>query len=136
MIEQTDHPIVLFDGVCNFCDATVRFIVKRDPAGMFQFAAQQSEIGQKLLAARGLGGDPGTLVVFDRHHILVRSDAALFIVRRLSGLWPALGVFGVIPRRLRDGLYDWFARHRYQWFGKKNECPLPPATLRSRFIER
>lgn len=133
---EKDHPLILFDGVCNFCDASVRFIIKRDPGALFQFAAQQSEVGQKFLAARGLPRDPGTLVVFDRHHIYTRSDAALFIARRLRRPWPLFRVFTLIPRPIRDWFYDRFASHRYRLFGKKDACPIPPSSVQNRFIDR
>lgn len=129
------HPIVLFDGVCNLCNGSVQFILRRDPAGKFRFASLQSDLGQRLLTERGL--DPEALdsvVVVDGDRFYRESDAALRIARDLKGAWKALTVFRLIPRPLRDWLYRLIARNRYSWFGKAETCWLPTPELRGRFL--
>ena len=133
---MSQHRILLFDGVCHLCEAAVQFVLKRDPSGHFHFAALQSETGRRLLKLRGLGAVNLTTMVLiedDKHY--TRSDAALRVARRLSGLWPLLSVFCIVPRRLRNVAYDWIARNRYRWFGKREACLMPTAELRRRFLE-
>ncbi|HEX6903661.1 MAG TPA: thiol-disulfide oxidoreductase DCC family protein [Thermoanaerobaculia bacterium] len=132
---MTTHPIVLFDGVCNLCNGSVQFILRRDPAGKFRFASLQSDLGQRLLNERGL--DPKALdsvVVIDGDRCYRESDAALRVARDLKGAWKALTVFRLIPRPVRDWLYRLIARNRYSWFGKTETCWLPTPELRGRFL--
>jgi predicted DCC family thiol-disulfide oxidoreductase YuxK len=127
--------IVLFDGVCNLCDASVRFIADRDPRGRFHFAALQSAVGERLLAERGL--EPGQVegvVLIEGDSVHQRSDAALRIAARLSGAWPLLSLLRVLPRFLRNGVYDRIASRRYRWFGRRDECTIPTRELRRRFL--
>jgi len=127
--------IVLFDGVCNFCNGTVRFIVDRDPAGYFQFASLQSAAARPLLERCRLpAGFLDNIVLIEDGVCHARSAAVVRIARRLGGLWPLLSVLLLVPRPLRDAAYDWFARNRYRWYGKQSECPLPPPGLRERFL--
>ena len=129
------HPIVLFDGVCNFCNRSVNWIIRRDRRGRFRFAALQSEAGTALQERYGL--DPSaldTLVLVEAGHVYVKSTAALRIVRRLRSRWRALYGLIAVPRPVRDFAYDWFARRRYRWFGKREECMVPTAEVRGRFL--
>lgn len=127
--------IVLFDGVCNFCNGAVNFIIARDPQGRFQFASLQSEVGQRLRAEHGLGTDIHTMAVVVRGRAYVRSSAALEVARRLSGAWPLLYATVVIPAFLRDALYKFFAARRYKWFGKSESCRVPTPDVRARFLD-
>lgn len=128
--------MVLFDGVCNLCNGTVRFIARRDPGARFRFAALQSPIGRELLGVSALpDGALETLVLLEEGRLFVRSTAALRIARRLSGLWPLAYGAIVIPRPIRDGVYRLIARHRYRLFGRQETCMIPSADLRSRFLE-
>ena len=128
------HPVVLFDGVCNLCNASVTFIIDRDPEALFRFAPLQSDVGRALVAECEVEGEDSIVLVEDgRCH--VRSDAALRIARRLDGLWPLLGVLLIVPRPLRDAVYRLIARNRYRWFGKQDACRLPTPDLRARFLE-
>lgn len=128
--------VVLFDGVCNLCNASVQFILERDPAGRFRFASLQSGAGRALLAAHGLPTDElATVVVVADGRAYTRSDAALRVARGLRGAWPALGVLRLVPRALRDAVYGVVAAHRYRWLGRRGECMLPTPALRSRFLE-
>jgi predicted DCC family thiol-disulfide oxidoreductase YuxK len=133
--EDAPHPIVLFDGVCNLCNGSVQFILKRDPQARFRFASLQSEAGGSLMRHHGL--DPEALssvVVIDDGRVWRESSAALRIARHLPGGWKLLRILTVIPRPLRDGVYRLIARNRYRWFGKTETCWLPTPELRGRFL--
>ncbi len=133
----TAHGIVLFDGVCNLCNASVQFILDRDARDHFRFAALQSEAGVKALRAHGrepATGDPDSVMLIEGDRVYDRSDAALRIARRLRGAWPLLAVFLVVPRFIRDAVYKLIARNRYRWFGRTEECRIPTPALRARFL--
>lgn len=128
-------PIVLFDGVCNLCNGSVQFLLKRDREARFRFAALQSDTGRSLLAEHGL--DPNALssvVLIEDGKIWQESSAALRIARYLPGAWKLLRVFAAVPRPLRDAVYRWIARNRYRWFGKTETCWLPTPELKARFL--
>lgn len=128
-------PVLLFDGVCNLCNASVQWILTHDARGTFRFAALQSDAGQSLLRRFGLDQvrfDSVILVEGDR--IFMRSDAPLEIARRLGGLWTLAYGLKVIPRFLRDGVYNWIARNRYRWFGRREACMLPRPEWKERFL--
>ncbi len=132
---QTQPAVVLFDGVCNFCNHTVRFIAARDQEGRVNFASQQSEVGQALLAQYGVTTNLSTIVVIDQGRVFQRSSAVLHIARRMDGAWPLVYGLMMIPKVFRDPVYDWVARNRYRWFGKSEEfCALPAPTLRGRVL--
>ncbi len=129
--------LILFDGVCNLCSVTVQFVIDRDPAAHFRFAALQSEAGAKALAEHGAApvtGDPDSVVLIESAHVYTHSDAALRIARRLTGLWPVLFAFIVVPRLVRDAVYRFIARNRYRWFGRTEACRIPTPELRARFL--
>ncbi len=132
--QASGNAIVLFDGVCHFCNRTVRFVVERDPKGFFQFASLQSPIGQSLVREHGLTPDLSTVVLIENNKAYTRTTAVLRICRRLSGLWPLLYLFIIVPKMLRDGVYAAFARYRYRWFGRYDICPVPEPPLRRRFL--
>jgi len=133
--ELTAHPILLFDGVCNLCNASVNFVIRRDPAKRFRFASLQSPAGQELLKKFGLETEKfDTVVLVEGNRHYARSDAALEVARRMRGFWKLLYVFKIIPRLIRDPLYNWVARNRYRWFGKKDQCMLPAPELKERFL--
>jgi predicted DCC family thiol-disulfide oxidoreductase YuxK len=130
-----ERPLVLFDGVCNLCNASVDFILERDRKGTFRFAALQSEAGQRLLRGFELPtAEHRSLVLVEGDRVYLRSSAALRIARRLGGLWPALYLFIVVPPFLRDLAYDFVARNRYRWFGKRDTCRVPTPELADRFL--
>jgi predicted DCC family thiol-disulfide oxidoreductase YuxK len=133
---QTAEAILLFDGLCNLCSAAVRFVIRHDRHRRFRFASLQSATARQILADHGCC-DPSlssmVLVTAGRCH--ERSRAALEIARRLNAPWPALYVFVVVPRPIRDWVYDFVGSRRYRWFGKRAECWLPDGELRGRFIE-
>ncbi|HMJ67258.1 MAG TPA: thiol-disulfide oxidoreductase DCC family protein [Cyclobacteriaceae bacterium] len=130
-----DHPVILFDGVCNLCNSSVQFIIKHDPPGRFRFAALQSAFGQKQLSQHGFNKEQLLSVVLllnGKAHD--KSRAALEIARRLTGLWPLMYVFIVVPPFIRDFIYDWISSNRYKWFGRRDECMIPTPDLKSRFM--
>jgi len=130
-----DSAIVLFDGVCNLCTASVRFMIRRDPAGRLRFATLQSATGQGLLERHHLPTDAlETFVVVAGDRSYTRSDAALEVARRLRTPWPLVVVLKVIPRAIRDFVYSWVARHRYRWFGRTDQCMVPTGKLLERFL--
>jgi len=129
------HPIILFDGVCNLCNAAVQFIIKRDPYAKFRFIPLQSERAKQLLQQAGLEHTmTDTVVLFYNDKVYTQSDAALHIARHLSGLWPVIFVLIVIPRPIRNAVYSWIARNRYCWFGKKDRCMIPSPELKHLFL--
>lgn len=127
--------VVLFDGVCNLCNGSVRFIIERDPRGRFQFAPLQSPVAERLIGARvDRTSLPDSIVLVDDERLYVRSSAALRIARGLRFPWPLAWVFIVVPRPIRDWVYDLIARHRYAWFGRRDECMLPTPEVKGRFL--
>lgn len=130
--------IVLFDGVCNLCNGTVQFILWHDPDRRFQFASQQSEAGQRLLAQHGISTAQAladSVVVLEGPRVYLESDAALHILYRLGGVWGLLYLFRWVPKPLRDRIYRWIARNRYRLFGRRDSCMVPTPALSSRFLE-
>lgn len=130
-----DHRIVFFDGVCNLCNGTVDFLVRHDKARHLRYASLQSEIGQQMLASFGLQATEfGSFVYLDHGRLRTRSAAALSVAMRLGGLWTLMGVFLIVPPFIRDTVYDWVARNRYRWFGKRETCRLPTPAERALFL--
>lgn len=131
--------IILFDGACNLCSGAVRFVIARDPHAQCRFASLQSDAARAACAKVGYdlpaSATPSTIVVIEGGRALERSDAVLAIARRMRFPWPVLGVFGVLPRGLRDVLYGFVARHRYRWFGHSDACMAPTSELRGRFLD-
>jgi predicted DCC family thiol-disulfide oxidoreductase YuxK len=125
--------VLLFDGVCTLCNGFVQFVIQRDPAGRFQFATLQSDAARRLLQAvpRPL---PDTLVLVENGRVFLRSTAALRVARGLKFPWPLAFVLVVVPRPLRDWVYDIVARNRYRWFGRRDVCMVPTPELRARFL--
>lgn len=128
------HPVILFDGVCNFCDASVQFILSRDPQGIFHFASLQSEAGQELVKKHKVPADVDSLILIEDGKVYYKSTAALRISRHLQGAWKWLYGFIIIPTPLRNIVYDLIAKNRYKWFGQKDSCMLPPPKVRKRFL--
>jgi predicted DCC family thiol-disulfide oxidoreductase YuxK len=136
------HPILLYDGVCGFCNGVVQFILRRDRAAVFCFAALQSPFAARILTRHSLNpGDLDTVYVVINYEessesVLARSDAIVFVLRQLGGIWKFLGfILGLVPRVIRRWGYDFVARNRYRIFGRYDSCPLPTAETRSRFLD-
>jgi predicted DCC family thiol-disulfide oxidoreductase YuxK len=129
------HPILLFDGVCNLCNSTVDFIVRRDKRGLFRFASLQSEAAARLMKERGLdSGSLDTVVLLEGEKVYLRSSASLRIAGLLGGTLALAGIFWLVPRPLRDAVYRWIAANRYRWFGRRANCRVPSAQERERFL--
>ena len=129
------RPIVLFDGICNFCNGSVNFILKRDRKKVFRFAAMQSRAGQEILTEFGLPLDDFDSMVFvEDGKAHTKSTAVLRIVRRMDGLWPVFYPLIFLPRAVRDAGYSLIARNRYRWFGKRDVCMVPTDDMKERFL--
>ena len=127
--------IVLFDGVCNFCNASVNFIIERDTKDYFKFAPLQSEIGEQLLQKYEIDkAETDSVILIEDEKAYTHSTAALRIARRLNGIWSELYAFIAVPRSLRDFLYRLFAKNRYRLFGKQDTCMMPTPEVRQRFL--
>jgi predicted DCC family thiol-disulfide oxidoreductase YuxK len=135
-IEQinTTGTYVLFDGVCNVCNGLVQFIIKRDPGALFQFASLQSDEAQQLLDVYQQPSSLDSIVLLHKGKVYTESTAILQICRKLTGLWKLLYALIVIPKPIRNGLYRWFARNRYRWFGQQESCMIPTPEIRQRFL--
>jgi predicted DCC family thiol-disulfide oxidoreductase YuxK len=128
--------LILFDGVCNLCNGFVQFVIARDPLGVFQFGALQSTSGRHVLARHGRPDPlPDTIVLVADGKTYTRSTAVLHVARRLTFPWPLAFALIAVPRPIRDGIYALVARHRYRWFGRRDQCMIPTPLLRSRFID-
>lgn len=126
---------VLFDGVCNFCNASVNFIIERDKAGYFRFAPLQSETGEGLIAEHGIDtSSTDSIIVVENEKAYTHSSAALRIAKRLDGIWSWSYVFIAVPKPIRDFCYKLFARYRYRLFGKQDTCMMPTPEIRARFL--
>jgi predicted DCC family thiol-disulfide oxidoreductase YuxK len=135
-MEPTADKIVLFDGLCNLCSASVRFIVKRDHRSALKFASLQSGAGRKLCLEHGIDPDDmQTFVVVTPGGALVRSDAAIEVACQFRGLWRCLVVLKFVPKFLRDWGYSIVAKNRYRFFGRHDTCMIPTPELRARFID-
>lgn len=129
--------IILFDGVCNFCNASVNFIMDRDLALYFKFGALQSEEGEEILRAHGLQvGRLDSVILVEDGRVYTRSTAALRVARKLTGLWPMFYAFIILPKWLRDPVYNFIASIRYKIFGRSEVCRVPMPEERERFIEK
>jgi predicted DCC family thiol-disulfide oxidoreductase YuxK len=132
-IGDAPNPVLFFDGECNLCNSSVQFVIKRDRKKLFRFAALQSEAGRQALT-RYPGRVPDSFVLLYKDRFYVKSDAALLVCRLLGGGMSLLYGFMVVPRFIRNAVYDMVSRNRYRWFGKRNECMIPTPELKSRFL--
>lgn len=127
--------IVLFDGVCNFCNGSVNFIIERDKENYFKFAPLQSETGQRLLDEHGINkAETDSVILIDNEHVYTHSTAALNIAQKLDGAWSLFYAFIIIPKPVRDFFYKLFAKYRYKLFGKQDACMMPTPEIRQRFL--
>ncbi|SEG41894.1 thiol-disulfide oxidoreductase DCC family protein [Algoriphagus boritolerans] len=127
--------VILFDGVCNLCNASIDFIIKRDKKNRFLVGALQEEAGKKLLSRFEVNSEYlDSLVLIEDGQVYFRSTAALKIAKNLPGLWPLFYLLIFLPSSLRDGIYDWIGKNRYRWFGKKNTCRLPSPEEKAKFL--
>jgi predicted DCC family thiol-disulfide oxidoreductase YuxK len=133
-MRQSDTYIVLFDGVCNFCNAAVQFIIRRDPGGLFRFASLQSRTGQELLGRYPELRGVDSVILLENGVPYIESSAALRIASRLRWPWKLAGALRLVPRSLRDVCYRMFAKRRYRWFGRQDACMVPTKDIRDQFL--
>lgn len=137
MTRSPHQPIVLFDGYCNLCSGSVVFVLKRERGDVFRFASLQSDVAERLLSDLGRGEDvPDSIVLVEGENVYARSTAALRMAKRLRHLWPLLYVFILVPRFIRDPVYDWIARNRYKWFRRRSSCFVPTRDVRHKFLDQ
>ena len=127
--------VIFFDGVCNFCSFWVRFVIRRDPSGKFHFAPLQSPPSREACRRLGLPEEPlQSVILKEDGRYFTQSTASLRILRELTGLWPLMVVFIVVPAPVRNLVYKLIATNRYRWFGKNDSCFVPTLEIRSRFL--
>jgi predicted DCC family thiol-disulfide oxidoreductase YuxK len=128
--------IVLFDGECNFCNASVKVIIKYDKEDRIKFASQQSDIGKKMMLENRYFNNPlDTIIFISANKIYTKTDAIIEICKLLKGFPKVILIIGLIPKKIRDYLYSLFSKYRYNLFGKRSECLIPTSEIRSKFIE-
>lgn len=134
---ENGKKIILFDGVCNLCNGSVQFVIKRDKDDRFRFAALQSEVGQQLVRERHIDTHNIDSIILIEPGVAyyTKSDAALEIAKDLGGLWSLMGLFIWVPTSIRNAVYDFVARNRYKWFGKKEACMVPTPELKGKFLD-
>lgn len=130
----SDHPIILYDGVCNLCTNSVQFVIQRDARKQFRFASLQSSVAENYLENQEQDRLASMVLIVD-NHVYRQSTAALLTAKKLDGFWPILSVFLLIPRPIRDVIYRWIAKHRYQVLGKKEHCWRPTPEMADRFLD-
>ena len=126
--------LIYFDGLCGLCDRFVGFVLPRDHKKQYHFAPLQGTTARNRLPESPDPAALSTVVLEDGGRFRVRSDAALAVLAGLGGLWRLAALLRVIPRPIRDGVYDWIARHRFRWFGRREECRVPEPDERERFL--
>lgn len=128
--------IIVFDGVCNLCESSVNFVMRRDKSRKFKFAPAQGQVGNKLQSQYNIKAlDLETMILIKDGIAYTRSDAAIEVSKNLDGAWKGLVVMKIIPKILRDWAYTLIAKNRYKWFGQKDVCILPSLDIKSRFLE-
>ncbi len=132
---MNDNPLILFDGVCNFCNYWVNFSIKRDKKKKLRFAPLQGETARKLLSQFGLNPDKlSSVILIEKRKIYTQSSAAFRLCKHLDGAWKLGYGLMIIPKFIRDFFYNIIARNRYKWFGKREECMVPTLEMKERFL--
>lgn len=126
------YPIIVFDGECNMCNGYIQWLIKRDKKKIFRYTTLQSEEGATLKKASGIAGD--TVLLIHNEEVSVMSDVGLRVFRILGGGWTIASWLLILPKGLRDFVYKWIAKNRYNWFGRSDACMVPDASIRSLFI--
>jgi predicted DCC family thiol-disulfide oxidoreductase YuxK len=126
--------VLLFDGVCNLCNGVVQFLIRQDKKGILKFASLQSHAAAQRLHGHGDLKKLTSVVLIEKGQVFQKSNAVLKVVQYLPWYWQWAQVFWIVPRFIRDGIYDWIARNRYQWFGKRDTCIMPTPELKERFL--
>ncbi len=133
------RPVILFDGVCNLCNSAVQWVIERDKEGRFDFASLQSDVARrelgKVMDEKEIDALPDSIVLLDSDGVHVRSTAALRILRGLGSWFLLLRLAIVLPRPVRDAVYNMIARNRYRWFGRRDTCMTPTPDIAARFLD-
>lgn len=133
-----NHPVILFDGICNLCNRFVSIIIHIDKKKKFSFSSLQSAEAKILIKSanlpEGLSYDPDTVILINDGEVFFKSDAILKIAEQLAFPWKALYWFRILPLSFRDWIYRFIAKNRYQWFGKRKSCMIPSEEIKDRFI--
>ena len=130
-----EHPVILFDGVCNFCNGVINFLMKQDKKNVFRFAALQSPAGQKLLSQYDLPKENfDSFILIDKGNVYKSSTAGLRLYNKLPWYWKWTQVFWIVPPFIRNAVYNYIARNRYRWFGKKDQCMVPTEAMRKKWL--
>ncbi len=128
--------IILFDGVCNLCNGAIQFVIKRDKKDTFRYAPLQSDIGEQMIAERGINTSKTDSIILVEPGVAyyIKSDAILQISSEFGGLWTLFSILKWIPTPIRNAIYDFVARYRYRWFGRKDACMIPTPELQAKFL--
>jgi predicted DCC family thiol-disulfide oxidoreductase YuxK len=130
------NPVILFDGVCNLCNSSVLFVIQHDPKKQFRFASLQGDYGQQILKRFQLPSNTlNSFILLKDDQIFTHSTGALKVAKELSGAWPLLYVFIIVPAFIRNAVYQFIANNRYKWFGKKESCMVPNPALKALFYD-
>jgi Uncharacterized protein conserved in bacteria len=131
-----DKKIILFDGVCNLCDSSIQFIIRHDKKDLFRFVALQSEIGMEIIKHIGVDTSKidSILLYEPGKAYYYKAEAALKIAKELGGIYTAISWFGILPKFLTNSVYDYIAKNRYKWYGKKDACMIPTPELKAKFL--
>ncbi len=131
-----DKKIILFDGVCNLCDSTVQFIIKHDKKDIFRFVALQSELGQQIVKHIGVDTSKTDSILLYEPGVAYyyKAEAAIKIAAELGGIYSLMQGFSVLPKSFSNSVYDYVARNRYKWYGKKEECMIPTPEMKAKFL--
>ncbi|MXN90674.1 DUF393 domain-containing protein [Flavobacterium sp. Sd200] len=132
-----DKKIVLFDGVCNLCDSTVQFLIKRDKKDIFRFVPIQSALGQQIIKHIGIDtSKTDSIILYEPGQAYYyKAEAAIKIAKELGGVYSVLNIFSILPKSLNNLVYDYVARNRYKWYGKKDACMMPTPQMKAKFLE-
>jgi len=135
-MQTNSSKIILFDGVCNLCQASVQFVLKRDHKLVFRYSSLQGEFGQMITKKFQLPQEEfNSFILLENEKIYTRSKGALRVLRSLGGFWSLAYAFIIVPPFIRDAVYNWISRNRYKWFGKKEECWLPRPEWKDLFLD-
>lgn len=131
-----DKKIILFDGVCNLCDSTVQYLIKRDNKDVFRFVALQSPLGQEIIDHIGIDtSKTDSIILYEPNKAYhYKAEAAIKIAAALGGIYHIMQVFLVLPKSFNNAVYDYVAKNRYKWYGKKDECMIPTPEMKAKFL--
>ena len=126
--------MILFDGVCSFCNGTVNFIIRNDKKGILKFAPLQSDAGKELLKKYNLPDQPESFILIENNKVYKKTTAGMRMARHFKWYWQWMQVFRIVPAFIRDAVYNLIAKNRYKWFGKKDQCMVPTPEIKKRFL--